>query len=149
MRPSKLRLPLSTDATTRSFSLTASETSCGSGPEFPMQVVHPYPTRLNFSLSRYVCSPAFARYSETTFEPGASDGFTHAGTVTPFSTAFFASNPAASMTEGFEVFVQLVIAAITTLPCFRFFLISLPFADAAASFAPDLIREGRAASNDF
>ncbi len=34
----------------------------------------------------------------------------------PFSDAFFARRPAASMTEGFEVFVQLVIAAMTTLP---------------------------------
>jgi hypothetical protein len=34
----------------------------------------------------------------------------------PFSTAFFASSPAPSMTLGFEVFVQLVIAAMTTSP---------------------------------
>ncbi len=32
----------------------------------------------------------------------------------PRSTAFFASSPAATMTDGLEVFVQLVIAAITT-----------------------------------
>ena len=41
MRPSKLRLPESTEQTTRSPSLTASETSGGSGPELPMQVVQP------------------------------------------------------------------------------------------------------------
>ena len=34
-----------------------------------------------------------------------------------FSTAFFASRPAATITDGFDVFVQLVIAAITTEPC--------------------------------
>ena len=36
--------------------------------------------------------------------------------VSPFSTAFFATSPAATITDGFEVLVQLVIAAITTLP---------------------------------
>jgi hypothetical protein len=36
--------------------------------------------------------------------------------MSPFSTAFRASNPAASITLGFDVFVQLVIAAITTEP---------------------------------
>src|SRR5437773_9255118 len=34
----------------------------------------------------------------------------------PFSTAFLASRPAATITEGFEVLVQLVMAAITTEP---------------------------------
>ncbi len=34
----------------------------------------------------------------------------------PRSTAFFASSPAASITDGFDVFVQLVIAAMTTDP---------------------------------
>ena len=56
------------------------------------------------------------RYSVTTIEPGASEVFTQAGTVRPLSTAFFASNPAATSTDGFEVLVQLVMAAITTLP---------------------------------
>ena len=41
MRPSKLRLPDSTETTTRSASLTASEISSGSGPELPMHVVQP------------------------------------------------------------------------------------------------------------
>jgi hypothetical protein len=40
-RPSKLRLPESTDATTSSLLLTASEISSGNGPELPMQVVQP------------------------------------------------------------------------------------------------------------
>ena len=38
-------------------------------------------------------------------------------TSRPSSHAFFATRPAPSMTLGFEVFVQLVMAAITTLPC--------------------------------
>ena len=39
-------------------------------------------------------------------------------TFKPSSWAFFATRPAPSITLGFDVFVQLVIAAITTLPCF-------------------------------
>jgi hypothetical protein len=41
MRASKLRFPESTDTATRSPSAIASEISSGSGPEFPMHVVHP------------------------------------------------------------------------------------------------------------
>jgi hypothetical protein len=41
MRPSKLRLPLSTEHTARSASLTAALISSGSGPELPMHVVQP------------------------------------------------------------------------------------------------------------
>ena len=53
----------------------------------------------------------------TTREPGASDVFTHGLVSRPASIALRASSPAASITLGFEVFVQDVIAAITTLPC--------------------------------
>ena len=42
--------------------------------------------------------------------------------MSPRSTAFFATSPAASITLGFDVFVQLVMAAITTSPCFRLIL---------------------------
>ena len=49
-------------------------------------------------------------------EPGAKDAFTIGLTLRPRSTAFFASKPAASMTLGFEVFVQLVMAAMSTEP---------------------------------
>ncbi len=52
----------------------------------------------------------------TTFEPGASEVFTHGFDESPFSAAFFASRPAAIITDGFDVLVQLVIAAITTEP---------------------------------
>ena len=41
IRPSKLRLPESTDATDRSAELIAAEISSDSGPELPMQVVQP------------------------------------------------------------------------------------------------------------
>ena len=52
----------------------------------------------------------------TTREPGASEVLTDGSTISPRSTAFFASKPAASMTLGFEVLVQEVIAAMTTSP---------------------------------
>src|SRR4051812_25913020 len=52
----------------------------------------------------------------TTFDPGASVVLTHGLRDSPRSTAFFASSAAATMTDGFEVFVQEVIAAIATAP---------------------------------
>src|SRR5439155_9738471 len=53
----------------------------------------------------------------TTRDPGASEDFTSGFARKPRSTAFFASKPAASITLGLLVFVQLVMAAINTLPC--------------------------------
>ena len=55
----------------------------------------------------------------TTFEPGASEVFTHGFVLSPFATALRASMPAASITDGFDVLVQLVMAAMTTAPCRR------------------------------
>ena len=52
----------------------------------------------------------------TTFDPGARLVLTHGLRCKPRSMAFFASNPAPSISEGFDVFVQLVIAAITIEP---------------------------------
>jgi hypothetical protein len=42
---------------------------------------------------------------------------THGFTASPRSTAFRASRPAPTITDGFEVLVHEVIAAITTAPC--------------------------------
>ena len=61
-------------------------------------------------------SPARSRYSVTTLEPGASDVLTHGWLVSPRATALRASSPAPSMTEGLEVFVHDVMAAMTTCP---------------------------------
>src|SRR3989338_448837 len=52
----------------------------------------------------------------TVFDPGARLVFTQGLTVRPFCTAFLASRPAATMTEGLEVLVHEVIAAMTTEP---------------------------------
>ena len=57
-------------------------------------------------------SPDLRRYSVTTFEPGARLVFTHGFRVRPRSNAFFATRPAPIMTLGFDVLVQLVIAAM-------------------------------------
>ena len=52
----------------------------------------------------------------TTFEPGASVVLTHGLRWRPFSTAFLASRAAPIITDGFEVLVHDVIAAIATAP---------------------------------
>ena len=57
---------------------------------------------VEISLQVRFCS----RYSVTTREPGASEVFTVGLTVRPFSTAFFATKPAASITLGLVVLVQ-------------------------------------------
>src|SRR5215212_10822566 len=52
----------------------------------------------------------------TTLEPGASDVLTHGLETSPRSTALRASRPAPIITDGFDVFVHEVMAAITTCP---------------------------------
>src|SRR5690349_22199254 len=66
--------------------------------------------------SRSSCSPDFVRYSVTTCDPGASDVFTHGFGASPLARALRATRPAATSTDGLEVLVQEVIAAITTSP---------------------------------
>src|SRR5262245_30939328 len=61
-------------------------------------------------------TPAALKYSVTTCEPGARLVLTHGLTARPRATAFCASRPAASITDGFDVLVQMVIAAMTTSP---------------------------------
>src|SRR3954453_2651610 len=52
----------------------------------------------------------------TTLEPGASVVLTHGLRWRPFSTAFLASSAAPIITEGLEVLVHEVMAAIATAP---------------------------------
>src|ERR1700684_282879 len=52
----------------------------------------------------------------TTLEPGASVVFTQGLVASPASTAFLASSAAPTMTDGLEVLVHDVMAAITTEP---------------------------------
>src|SRR3954451_22950044 len=52
----------------------------------------------------------------TTFDPGASEVLTHGLRCRPRSTAFFASSAAPTMTDGFDVLVHDVMAAMTTAP---------------------------------
>ena len=84
-----------------------------------MHVMHPYPAIVKPSLSKASYTPALSKYSLTTPEPGDNVVLIYGFTFNPFSTAFLATSPAASMTSGFEVFVHEVIAAITTDPCYR------------------------------
>src|ERR671915_1204712 len=55
----------------------------------------------------------------TTLDPGASEVLTHGLEARPRSTALRASSPAATITDGLEVLVQLVMAAMTTWPWSR------------------------------
>jgi hypothetical protein len=64
-------------------------------------------------------SPAAFRYSVTTVEPGYKLVFIYAFGFIPLYAAFLASNPAAIIASGFEVFVQEVIAAKTIEPFFN------------------------------
>ena len=84
----------------------AFETAAGSGPELPMQVVQPKPTKLNPNLSSDFCSPDFSKYCATTWLPGASEVFTQGLTFSPRSTALRASSPAPINTLGFDVLVH-------------------------------------------
>ncbi len=52
----------------------------------------------------------------TTLEPGASEVLTHGLERRPRASALRARMPAPIITDGFDVLVQLVIAAITTWP---------------------------------
>src|SRR5918999_6085281 len=119
MRPSKLRLPDSTETTARSCSSIASAIGSGRGPELPMHVVQPKPTTWKPRCSSGSTSPARLRYSVTTRDPGAREVLTHGLDLSPLSTAFLARRPAPSITDGLEVLVQLVIAAMTTEPSLR------------------------------
>ena len=96
----------------------ASEILSGNGPELPMQVVHPYTTKLKPNLSKWTFKPAFSKQSVTTWDPGARDVLTQGFVDKPFSIAFLARSPAPIKTLGLDVFVQDVIAAITISPSF-------------------------------
>ena len=93
-RPSKLRLPESTAAAIRPLSLMVLEIGAGSGPELPMQVVQPKPTRLKPIWSSSFCRPDFSRYSATTWMPGASEVLTQGFCLRPRRLALRASRPA-------------------------------------------------------
>jgi hypothetical protein len=56
------------------------------------------------------------KYSVTTCEPEAKLVFTQGFTLRPSSLALFANSAAATNTDGSEVLVQQVIAAMTTAP---------------------------------
>ena len=100
----------------RPFSLIVLEIGAGSGPELPMQVVQPKPTRLKPSASSESCKPDRDRYSPTTCDPGASDVLTQGAVFRPLATALRARRPAAIRTLGLDVLVQEVMAAIATSP---------------------------------
>src|SRR4051812_29830330 len=99
-----------------SFLEIASEISSASGPELPMQLVQPKPTRLKPSLSSSFCRPDLSRYSAPTWRRGGRVFFPKGWGWRLLAAAFLESGPAATITFGFDVLVQDVIAAITTSP---------------------------------
>ena len=56
-----------------------------------MHVWHPKPETLNPSFYKYGKYPAASRYSITTFDPGDKEVLIYGATVSPLSTAFFAT----------------------------------------------------------
>ncbi len=72
----------------------------------------------------------------TTSEPGPSDVLTQGAAFRPSAAAFLATSPAPSMTEGLDVFVQDVIAAITTAPSSIFASSPLIVTVTAFDFSP-------------
>ena len=118
MRASKLRLPESTDAD--------DEVALGRRPPRSARAAGRSSRCTSCSRSRPCGSRAARgtasgrRARSTRSRPSSrARGSTSptACALRPRSTAFFASRPAPSITGGFDVFVQLVIAAITTAPC--------------------------------
>ena len=59
--PSKFLFPDNTETPYKFSFWIASTMLSGKGPELPIHVVQPYPTRLNPRLSKYVFSPAFSK----------------------------------------------------------------------------------------
>ena len=60
--------------------------------------------------------PLLVKYSVTTPLPGERLVLMYGLTLRPRSNAFFASKPAANITDGLLVFVHEVMAAMTTEP---------------------------------
>src|SRR5690348_16546822 len=89
----------------------------------------------------------------TTFEPGAKLVFTHGLLRSPFSTAFLATRPAPIITDGLDVLVQLVIAAIATAPCESsmawFWILTSALACAAMGAVPALDFFSRKVFSEF
>src|SRR4029434_6105300 len=87
MRPSKFRFPERTATPIKFASPIACEISGRKGPEFPMHVPQPKPTRLNPRASNAGCRPAASRYPATTWEPGDRDVLTHGFVRSPRAMA--------------------------------------------------------------
>ena len=90
--------------------------SGSSAPLIPLHVVQAKPTTSKPISCSSGIRPASSKYILTVFEPGASDDLTHGLRNSPLAFALRATRPAATMLRGFEVLVQLVIAAIITAP---------------------------------
>src|SRR5712675_25002 len=70
----------------------------------------------NPNASRSASRPVRLRYRSAVGEPGANDVLVHEGGLRPKPRALRASSPAAINRRGSDVLVQLVMAAMATLP---------------------------------
>jgi hypothetical protein len=115
MRPSKLRLPDSTEAAIRSLVVDGlGDRRVGSGPELPMQVVQPIADEVEAELVE-VLLQAGLQIFVTTWLPGASEVFTQGLRSGP-ARGLAGHQAGADQHDGFEVLVQEVIAAMATSP---------------------------------
>ncbi len=118
IRPSKLRLPERTATATRSCSWIASLIGRGKRARVADAGRAAVADQVEAKLVEVCVEPRVVKVVGDDLRarvPGWPSP--RAWSCSPFSTAFLASRPAATITDGFEVLVQLVIAAITTEPC--------------------------------
>lgn len=92
-------------------------------PDFPMEVIQPYPVSLNRSFSKHSITPDSRKYWVTTLDPGERDVLIYGATCRPSLTAFLAKIPAPSITLGFDVLVDETMAAMTAEPCINVYFL--------------------------
>ena len=99
------------------LSLIALEIGAGSGPELPMQVVQPKPTRLKPSLSRSLLQAGLVEIFGDDLRAGRQRGLHPRLRCQALARPRCGrAGPAPISTLGFDVLVQDVIAAMTTSP---------------------------------
>jgi hypothetical protein len=118
MRPSKLRLPLSTPPPPDS-SLTASATARAAARCCRCRWCSRSPPGGSSAL-QIRRQPGFGRNNRNHFRARRETGLHPRLDLQAALHGLLREQPAASITEGFDVLVQLVMAAITTAPLSRF-----------------------------
>jgi hypothetical protein len=92
------------------------EIGAGSGPELPMQVVQPKPTRLKPSLSRSFLQAGLGEIFGHDLAAGRQRGLHPGLGLEALGDGVAGERPAPISTLGFEVLVHDVMAAMATSP---------------------------------